>query len=224
MTEKVTQPAAQIDPCNSDPCGPFSLCRGQDTFVACSCLPGHIGSPPNCRPECRIHSECASNLVCINNKCRDPCPGACGSNAECEVINHNAVCRCQQGHEGDPFVGCHRVTTREYSMIFLRHVIHFQYEYKPTYVFPSSRVKCSGKVWSILVSRKDKLNIEWKNNCYNYNYCKNVNWICLGTTSTASPTSVTFSTTTISTPTNTATNTMTTKGKLLTLIDRVSER
>ena len=156
----MTQPPAQIDPCNSDPCGPFSLCRPQDTFVACSCLPGHIGSPPNCRPECRIHSECASNLVCINNKCRDPCPGACGSNAECEVINHNAVCRCQQGHEGDPFVGCRRVTTREYSMIFLRHVIHFQYEYKPTYVFPSSRVKCSGKVWSILVSRKDKLNIE----------------------------------------------------------------
>ena len=78
-----------------------------------------MGTPPNCRPECRIHSECASNLACINEKCRDPCPGACGSYAECEVINHNAVCRCQQGYEGDPFVGCRRVTTREYSTIII---------------------------------------------------------------------------------------------------------
>ena len=122
VTEKVTQPPAPIDPCNPDPCGPFAQCRRQDNIAACSCLPGYIGTPPNCRPECRIHSECASNLACINEKCRDPCPGACGAYAECEVINHNAVCRCQQGYEGDPFVGCRRVTTREYSMIFIQFI------------------------------------------------------------------------------------------------------
>ena len=112
VTERQTTPRP-VDPCNPDPCGPYSQCRRQDNIAACSCLPGYVGTPPNCRPECRIHSECASNLACINEKCRDPCPGACGAYAECEVINHNAVCRCQQGYEGDPFSGCRRVTTRE---------------------------------------------------------------------------------------------------------------
>ena len=94
-----------MDPCSSDPCGPHSQCRVVNNFGFCSCLPGYEGSPPNCRPEC-------STLACINQKCRDPCPGACGASAECEVINHNAVCRCQQGFEGDPYEGCQRVATR----------------------------------------------------------------------------------------------------------------
>ena len=33
---------------------------------------------------------------------------ACGASAKCEVINNNAVCRCQQGFEGDPYEGCQR--------------------------------------------------------------------------------------------------------------------
>ena len=122
VTVRQTTPRP-VDPCNPDPCGPYSQCRRQDNIAACSCLPGYVGTPPNCRPECRIHSECASNLACINEKCRDPCPGACGAFAECEVINHNAVCRCQQGYEGDPFTGCRRITTREYSTPFLYPVL-----------------------------------------------------------------------------------------------------
>ena len=116
---RTTAPPVPIDPCNPDPCGPFAQCRRQENIAACSCLPGYVGTPPNCRPECRIHSECASNLACISEKCRDPCPGACGVYAECEVINHNAICRCQQGYEGDPFRGCRRVTTREYCTLIL---------------------------------------------------------------------------------------------------------
>ena len=111
VTERQTT-SVPVDPCSSDPCGPHSQCRVVNNFRYCSCLPGHEGSPPNCRPECRTASECTSDLACINQKCRDPCPGACGASAECEVINHNAVCRCQQDFEGDPYEGCQRVATR----------------------------------------------------------------------------------------------------------------
>ena len=110
------------DPCEGDPCGRYAQCRNMEGVAACSCLPGYVGTPPNCRPECVIHSECPSNKACINEKCRDPCPGACGAYAECSVIQHNAVCRCQHGYEGDAFSACRRITTSEYStFIFPEH-------------------------------------------------------------------------------------------------------
>ena len=128
-----------VNPCLPDPCGPFSQCRNQNNIAACSCLPGYVGVPPNCRPECVLHSECPSNLACISEKCRDPCPGACGPFAECEVINHNAVCRCQQGYQGDPFTGCRRITTREYSMncldtlcVVSMNLLVFKHQYHPS--------------------------------------------------------------------------------------------
>lgn len=40
------------------------------------------------------------------NKCRDPCPGTCGQNAECHVVNHLPVCTCLYGYNGDPFKYC----------------------------------------------------------------------------------------------------------------------
>jgi hypothetical protein len=73
---------------------------------ACSCLPNYIGHPPNCRPECTINAECPSNLACINEQCKDPCPGSCGINARCSVINHNGICTCFDGHDGDPTIRC----------------------------------------------------------------------------------------------------------------------
>lgn len=69
-------------------------------------MPEFVGSPPNCRPECISNSECASNLACVNNKCKDPCPGSCGSNTECRVVSHTAMCVCLIGYEGDPFIQC----------------------------------------------------------------------------------------------------------------------
>jgi hypothetical protein len=117
VTERVTQPPRPTNPCQPDPCGRYAQCKNVRGVAACSCLVGYVGVPPNCRPECLIHSECPSNLACINEKCRDPCPGACGAYAECSVIKHNAVCRCQQGYEGDPFSSCRRVTTSKYSTV-----------------------------------------------------------------------------------------------------------
>lgn len=94
------------NPCVPSPCGPNSDCQVRGESPACSCLPGFVGTPPNCRPECTINPECSSRLACINQKCKDPCPGSCGANAQCSVINHNAICTCSPGYTGDPFTSC----------------------------------------------------------------------------------------------------------------------
>ena len=94
------------DPCQPSPCGQFAQCRDIGGAPSCSCLSGYIGSPPNCRPECVINSECASNKACMREKCRDPCPGSCGQNAQCNVFNHVPMCTCIQGYVGDPFTAC----------------------------------------------------------------------------------------------------------------------
>jgi hypothetical protein len=35
----------------------------------------------------------------------------CGVHATCSVQNHNPICRCDPGYEGDPFTSCRRKTT-----------------------------------------------------------------------------------------------------------------
>lgn len=94
------------DPCYPSPCGPNSECRNSNGVPSCSCLHNYIGAPPNCRPECTINSECTSNRACIREKCVDPCPGSCGVQAQCSVINHTPICTCIDGYKGDPFVSC----------------------------------------------------------------------------------------------------------------------
>ncbi|XP_046391540.1 neurogenic locus notch homolog protein 4-like [Ischnura elegans] len=94
-------------PCNPSPCGPNSQCRVLNNVAVCSCLPEYVGSPPSCRPECVVNSECNLNQACSNQKCRDPCPGTCGTGARCEVVNHNPICSCPSHMTGDPFVRCY---------------------------------------------------------------------------------------------------------------------
>lgn len=93
-------------PCNPSPCGPNSQCREINGQAVCSCVPGFIGSPPACRPECVVSSECSQNEACSNQKCRNPCPGTCGVGARCEVVNHNPICSCPPRFTGDPFIRC----------------------------------------------------------------------------------------------------------------------
>ena len=93
-------------PCRPSPCGPNSQCREVNGQAVCSCVPGYLGSPPNCRPECVTSSECNQNEACSNQKCRNPCPGTCGVGAKCEVINHNPICSCPPRYTGDPFIRC----------------------------------------------------------------------------------------------------------------------
>lgn len=56
-----------------------------------------------------ISADCAQDKTCINNKCKDPCPGTCGLNAKCIVVNHNPICSCTAGFTGDPFIRCVQV-------------------------------------------------------------------------------------------------------------------
>lgn len=97
---------AIVQPCQPSPCGPNSQCREANQQAVCSCVPGYIGAPPLCRPECTSNSECAAQLACVNQKCIDPCPGACGRSAQCSVVNHNPFCTCLPHYTGNPFVGC----------------------------------------------------------------------------------------------------------------------
>ena len=97
---------SQQNPCEPSPCGPNAQCQVINNSPSCSCLSEFTGSPPNCRPECISNSECPSNLACINQKCRDPCPGSCGENAICNTVSHTPMCTCSSGYTGDPFTQC----------------------------------------------------------------------------------------------------------------------
>ena len=96
-------------PCSSHPCGPNALCSVVNGQADCACLSNMIGTAPNCRPECILSSDCPSAQACVNQRCVDPCPGSCGSNAECQVVNHSPVCSCVQGFTGNAFVDCRPV-------------------------------------------------------------------------------------------------------------------
>ncbi|XP_065203544.1 neurogenic locus notch homolog protein 2-like [Planococcus citri] len=98
-------------PCQPNPCGPNSQCREINDTAVCSCLRGYVGSPPSCRTECTVNSDCYSDLACINQRCRDPCPGTCGINAKCRAIEHIPNCNCIDGYTGNPFVHCSPMNT-----------------------------------------------------------------------------------------------------------------
>lgn len=100
-------PKESRQPCSPSPCGLNAVCREQNGAGSCSCMPDYTGNPyESCRPECVINSDCPSNRACIRSKCEDPCPGTCGPNAQCQVINHLPSCSCLTGYTGDPFRYC----------------------------------------------------------------------------------------------------------------------
>lgn len=108
-----TAPPQRHTPCVPSPCGPNAQCRVSGISEACSCLPNYIGKPPNCRPECTSNSECQSNLACVNQKCVDPCIGACGLNSLCNVVSHNPICSCMTGYEGNPQTQCSPIVVKD---------------------------------------------------------------------------------------------------------------
>ena len=103
-------PTEVIDPCNPSPCGSNAICNAKSRAAACQCITGYFGDPYiACRPECTINPECPSSKACRDQKCIDPCPGLCGVNANCQVVNHFATCKCDTGYRGDPFTSCQRI-------------------------------------------------------------------------------------------------------------------
>lgn len=93
----------ESDPCNPSPCGPNAQCNAG----LCACLPEYQGDPyTSCRPECVLNNDCPRNRACVRNKCVDPCPGTCGRNAICNVLNHVPMCSCPTGMAGNAFISC----------------------------------------------------------------------------------------------------------------------
>lgn len=115
-------PVSPSNPCIPSPCGPNSQCREINNVAVCSCISGYIGTPPTCHAECIISSDCNSNRACSNQKCIDPCLGACGINSECKVINHNPICYCRQRYTGNALVHCHPIgkPLKSLNCFFLR--------------------------------------------------------------------------------------------------------
>lgn len=109
-----------MNPCQPSPCGPNSQCRETNEQAVCSCLPEYVGSPPGCRPECVVSSECPSDKACLNQKCKDPCPGVCGTNAECRVNNHSPICSCRNGFTGNPFTRCNPIPRKSMPRDFIK--------------------------------------------------------------------------------------------------------
>lgn len=101
------KPEEPSSPCTPSPCGANAICREQNGAGSCSCIPGYFGNPyENCRPECVVNSDCPFNKACVQYKCQDPCPGTCGTNAECHVASHVPTCICLPAYTGNPFVYC----------------------------------------------------------------------------------------------------------------------
>lgn len=113
---------ADVIPCQPSPCGPNSQCREANKQAVCSCLPNFVGSPPYCRPECVSNSECSPQFSCINMKCRDPCPGLCGINAECRVHNHQGSCSCRYQYTGDPYSQCSPIPRKKFNVQIFRQI------------------------------------------------------------------------------------------------------
>lgn len=98
------------DPCNPTPCGANTICKELNGAGSCTCVQNYFGDPyTGCRPECVMNSDCSHDKSCLNMKCRDPCPGTCGVNAECRVFNHNPQCYCVSGFTGNALSFCREI-------------------------------------------------------------------------------------------------------------------
>lgn len=118
-----------IDACQPSPCGENSQCAAYNGVAKCSCIPPYIGDAygAGCRPECVYNSDCSSGMACIRQHCRDPCPGVCGSNAQCIVVNHIPVCTCERDYQGDAFSGCRPIPRlRKFFNQFFSRIYHFR--------------------------------------------------------------------------------------------------
>lgn len=103
LTADAPIPEPAKDPCYPSPCGPNANCRDG----ICTCIPEYQGDPYiGCRPECVLNDDCPKDQACIRQKCKNPCPGTCGVQAICDVVNHIPICSCPTGMSGNPFVQC----------------------------------------------------------------------------------------------------------------------
>lgn len=100
-----------VSPCllNSN-CGPNADCYVERNQPLCRCRSGFEGDAyEGCNAvECRYNGDCPQDKECHAHRCINPCYSKtnCGTNAVCLVRNHIAVCKCEQGFIGSPYVEC----------------------------------------------------------------------------------------------------------------------
>ena len=103
-------------------CHASATCSNVPGSFKCLCPAGLVGDPfvkgctsPN---ECTTNRDCGPTLACVVEgtsgfrKCVNPCErSTCGTNANCEVKEHKAFCRCYEKHVGNPSapLGCTKV-------------------------------------------------------------------------------------------------------------------
>ena len=96
-----------MNPCD---CGQNAECFLAGHKPVCRCPDGTVGNPQiECVPiGCQSDDECLDKETCKEGTCIPPCllDDPCGAHAECYNAAHRANCRCVEGYEGDPFVGC----------------------------------------------------------------------------------------------------------------------
>lgn len=110
------EPLSSKDICSPSPCGSNAVCKVIGRHHSCLCIDNYIGDPygvSGCRPECVTSNDCPRNQACINNQCKNPCVGVCGTYAVCDTINHVATCSCPQQMTGDPYQYCSYVPVYE---------------------------------------------------------------------------------------------------------------
>lgn len=100
------------NPCIPNPCSPGAICvLSENNQPVCQCPIGMGGDPTGAAGchgfECLVDSDCSQSAACIGHRCRDPCPGSCGVNADCRVEQHHPVCTCHHGLTGNPIVRCY---------------------------------------------------------------------------------------------------------------------
>ncbi|KAK2714566.1 hypothetical protein QYM36_008951, partial [Artemia franciscana] len=108
-----------VEPCATlDPCHNTAVCRAVNTVpmrtLICACPDGFIAAEEgSCRAlvpvvdGCTYDEECPSDKACINSQCKDPCN--CGPHTVCRVEEHQPICQCAPGYDGDPLIGCYLV-------------------------------------------------------------------------------------------------------------------
>lgn len=96
------------DPCLNPTysCEENKKCETRRHRPVCVCKAGFVVNEYGeltCAPdkrECQRNDECASNMACMENKCKNPCVSgrepACPADKACQVLDHKPLCICMK--------------------------------------------------------------------------------------------------------------------------------
>lgn len=128
-----------VDECQAEPCGPFSVCTNTVGSFHCECENGYVGAPPmvQCKAPCEDvkcgdHAYCKPDgqeayCICEDGWTFNPSDiaagcididecdkingpsGRCGQNALCTNLPGTFACHCPPGYSGNPSVQCNDI-------------------------------------------------------------------------------------------------------------------